>query len=1212
VGIQQVLQVLILYNTHKEVLMKYIHYAFSFFIISIFAFSCKQHNELFRLISSDHSGITFNNKIVETDSINPIDLTNIYNGGGVGIGDFNNDGLQDVYFTASLVPNKLYLNEGDMKFEDITQAAGVSGEGKWCRGVAVVDINNDGWMDMYVCASMDKDPEKRKNILYINQGLDKNGIPVFKDEAAEYGLDDTTHSTMATFFDYDNDGDLDMYLVVNQILPNVNPAMFKPKITDGSFPSTGRLYRNDMSVSLKHPVFTNVTKEAGLTIEGYGHAATIADFNKDGWKDIFVTNDFLSSDLLYINNHDGTFTDKATSYFKHTSANGMGQDVVDINNDGLSDVVELDMNPEDNYRKKMMMGSNNYQTFLFYGNFGLQAQYVRNSLQINQGPRVNADDSIGDPVFSDVGFFSGIAQTDWSWTPLVADFDNDGFRDIIITNGFPKDITDHDFIAYRQESSPVTPISTMLAEIPEVKLHNYAFRNKGDCNFNNVTDTWGLDKPSFSNGAAYADLDNDGDLDMVINNINDEAFVYENTLMDSKPKDKHYLSIQLKGDEKNINGLGAWVELYYGKNRQVYEQTPYRGYLSTIQLNPHFGLDSSMIDSVIIKWQDGNKQTLKNVPTDQTVKIDKKNANEKYSWIKDEFAKQSLFKDVTDSLNIHYSHSQIEYIDFNIQKLIPHKFSAYGPPLAAGDVNGDGLDDIIVGGNSSFGSTLLLQQPNGSFLQKSLILPNDKNDAQYQDMGTILFDADGDGDLDLYVGRGGYQSKPNSTGYQDQFYVNDGKGNFTLDSLALPSNFTSKSCVRAIDYDKDGDLDLFVAGRVEPWSYPKPVSSFIYRNDSKDGHVKFTDVTEQVAKDLNNIGLVCDALFTDFDNDGWPDLVLAGEWMPVTFLKNDKGVFKNVTGNSGITNQIGWWTSIASGDFDNDGDIDYVIGNAGQNSFYKASQKYPVSVYAKDFDNTGNYSAFLSSYIPASQQDTSKKEFPANNRDDIIKQMIRFRARYPNYKSYANVTMDSFFTNEQLAGALILRANNFNSCYCRNDGGGKFTLIPLPFMAQLSALNGMIADDFDGDGNIDVAINTNDFGTDLTSGRYDALNGLLLKGDGKGGFTPQSILESGIFIPGDGKALIKLRDKNGRYLLAASQNRGPLKVFELKKDITNIPLQPNDASAEIIFKNSKKQKQEFNYGSSFISQSARFITINKNVSSLIITDSNGKTRKMNF
>lgn len=1192
--------------------MKYILRAFCFLAISILSFSCQQHNELFRLISPDHSGITFNNKIVETDSLNPINETNIYNGGGVGIGDFNNDGLQDIYFTGNLVPNKLYLNEGDMKFKDITQASGVAGEGKWSKGIAVIDINNDGWMDMYVCVSMDKNPERRKNILYINQGLDKNHIPVFKDEAAEYGLDDTTHSTMANFFDYDNDGDLDMYLVVNQILPNVNPAMFKPKITDGSFPSTGRLYRNDMNASLNHPFFTNVTKEAGLTIEGYGHAATIADINKDGWKDIFVTNDFLSSDLLYINNHDGTFTDKSTTYFKHTSANGMGQDIVDINNDGLSDIVELDMNPEDNYRKKMMMGSNNYQTFLFYTNYGVQTQYVRNSLQVNLGPRVNANDSIGDPIFSDAGYFSGIAETDWSWTPLVADFDNDGLRDIIITNGFPKDITDHDFIALRQKSSPLTPVSAMLAEIPEVKLHNYAFRNNGNCNFNNITYEWGLEKPSFSNGAAYADLDNDGDLDMIVNNIDDEAFVYENTLMDSRPEDKHYLTITLKGDEKNINGLGAWIELYYGNQQQVYEQTPYRGYLSSIEINPHFGLDSSMIDSIIIKWPDGNKQVVKNVSADQTLKIDKKNTNEKYSWDENVFARKSLFKDVTDSLGIHYSHSQIEYIDFNIQKLIPHQFSAYGPPLASGDVNGDGLDDIIVGGNSSFGSTLLLQQPNGSFLQKTLILPNDKIDAQYQEMGTVLFDADGDGDPDLYVGRGGYQSKPHSVGYQDQFYINDGKGIFTLDTLALPSNFTSTSCVRATDYDKDGDLDLFIAGRVEPWNYPKPVSGFIFRNDSKDGRIKFTDVTGQAAKDLTNIGLISDGLFTDFDNDGWPDLVLAGEWRPVTFLKNNKGIFKNITASTGIANQVGWWTSIVSGDFDNDGDIDYVVGNLGKNSFYKASEKYPVSVYAKDFDNTGNYSAFLSSFIPASQEDTVKKEFPVHNRDDVIKQMIRLRAKYSDYKSYSNVTMDSFFTKEQLADALILKANNFNSCYCRNDGDGKFTLVPLPFMAQLSALNGMIADDFDGDGNLDIAINTNDFGADLVSGRYDALNGLVLKGNGKGSFTPQSIRESGIFIPGNGKAFIKLRGENGKYLLAASQNRGPLKVFELKQHTSNIPLQPNEVSAEVIFKNGSKQRREFYYGSSFNSQSARFVSINQNVSSVTITDSYGATRQINF
>ncbi|MEO8416255.1 MAG: FG-GAP-like repeat-containing protein [Ginsengibacter sp.] len=1165
------------------------------------------------MISSEHSGITFNNKIIETDSINPIDVTNIYNGGGVGVGDFNNDGLQDVYFTGSMVPNKLYLNKGKMKFDDITASAGVSGDGKWCRGVAVVDINSDGWMDLYVCASMDKNPERRKNLLYINQGLDKQGLPYFKDMAAEYGLDDTTHSTMAEFFDYDNDGDLDMYLVVNEILPNINPAIFKPKITDGSFPSTGRLYRNDMNTSLKHPVFTNVTKEAGLTIEGYGHSATIADINKDGWKDIFVTNDFISADLLYINNHDGTFTDKASSYFKHTSANGMGQDVIDINNDGLADIVELDMNPEDNYRKKMMLGSNSFQTFLLYDYYKYQAQYVRNTLQVNQGPRVNSNDSIGDPIFGDAGFFSGIAETDWSWCPLVADFDNDGLRDLVVTNGFPKDITDHDFIAFRQEFLPTTSKAATLAQIPQVKLHNYAFHNKGDCQFDNVTTAWGLHKVSFSNGAAYADLDNDGDLDMIVNNINDEASLYENTLMDSKPKDKHYLSLKLTGDELNLNGLGTWVELYYNGKQQVYEQTPYRGYLSSMQINPHFGLGANdKIDSLIIKWPDGSKQLLKNVAPDQTLEINKKNARDKYDWQQGVFAQNTLFKEVTDALGIQYFHSQTQYNDFNIQKLLPHQFSEYGPSLAAGDVNGDGFDDIIVGGNSSFGADILLQQANGSFSQKPLAEPKGMADAQFQDMGITLFDADGDGDLDLYISRGGYESKPNTAAYQDLFFINDGKGNFTVDSLAFPSNFTSKSCVRAVDYDNDGDLDLFIAGRVEPWNYPKPVSSYIYRNDSKDGHIKFTDVTSRVAKDLNNIGLVCDALFTDFDNDGWPDLVLAGEWMPVTFLKNDKGVFKNITSTSGIGNQIGWWNSITAGDFDNDGDMDYVIGNVGENSFYQASPQYPVSVYAKDFDGDGTYDAFPSLFLPASQDDTIKKEFPAHNRDDIINQMIRLRPKFTNYKSYATATIDTLFTKEQLKDALIVKANTFTSCYCRNDGNGKFKLIPLPFTAQLSALNGMVADDFDGDGNLDVLMNTNDFGTDVTAGRYDALNGLLLKGDGNGNFMPQSIIESGIYIPGDGKALVKLRNNNGKYLLAAAQNRGPLKVFELKKDVTNISLQPNEVSGEIFLKNGKKRKEEFYHGSSFISQSARFLSIGKNVTSVIIMDSNGKTRKMNF
>jgi len=1191
--------------------MKSIGFTILVGVISLFQISCKQNSKLFKQITSEHSGITFNNKIVETDSINPIDVTNIYNGGGVGMGDFNNDGLQDIYFTGSMVSNKLYLNKGGLEFKDITESAGVTGNGKWCRGVAVVDINNDGWQDMYVCASMDSNPEKRENLLYVNQGLDKNGLPVFKEMAAVYGLDDSTHSTMAAFFDYDNDGDLDMYLVVNEITSNINPAVFRPKIVDGSSPSTGRLYRNDMNNSLKHPVFTNVTKLAGLTIEGYGHGVNIADFNKDGWKDIFVTNDFISNDLLYINNHDGTFTDKATSYFKHTSANGMGQDVIDINNDGLSDVIELDMSPEDNYRKKMMSASSSYQTFQLNDFFKYQYQYVRNSLQVNQGPRVNLNDSIGDPIFSDVGYFSGISETDWSWTPIVSDFDNDGLRDLVVTNGFPKDVTDRDFIAFRREASPVTTQANTLAQIPEVKLHNYAFHNNGNCNFSDVSDDWGLTEISFSNGGVSADLDNDGDLDMVINNINDEASVYENTTLNSKPENVHYLSVQLKGDSLNLNGLGAWVELYYAGQQQAYEQTPYRGYLSTMPLNPHFGLGTvTSIDSLIVKWPDGTRQLMKNVASDQTVKIDKKNAKEKYNWQLPVLAQSTLFKEVTKSVGIQYVHSQTDYIDFNIQKLLPHKFSEYGPSLAAGDLNGDGLDDMIVGGNSSVGAVSLIQQKDGSFVQQTIVEPVEAMNAHFQDMGAILFDADGDGDLDLYLSRGGYESKPNTAAYQDQFLINDGKGNFTINALALPQNFTSKSCVRAIDYDKDGDLDLFVAGRIEPWSYPKPVSSCIYRNDSKGGNVKFTDVSTKVAKDLNNIGLVCDALFTDFDNDGWQDLVLTGEWMSMTFLKNEKGIFKNVSEKTGLLSQIGWWNSIAAGDFDNDGDIDYVVGNLGQNSFFKATDQYPVSIYAKNFDNNDSFDAFPALYLPESQSNPTKKEYPAQTRDDVVKQVIGMRSKFQNYKSFATATIDQVLSKEQLKDALILKSNNLKSSYIRNDGEGKFTMVPLPFQAQLSALNGMTVDDFDGDGNLDLVINTNDYGTDVTVGRYDALNGLMLKGDGKGGFVPQTILESGIFIPGNGKALIKLRNKDGKYLLAAGQNRGPLKVFELKKDKNNIALQPNEESAEVVFRNGKKQKQEFPYGFSFLSQSARFLSVDKNVASVVISNSTGKTRKM--
>jgi ASPIC and UnbV/FG-GAP-like repeat len=1175
-----------------------------------FVSSCTLKKTLFDEISSENSGIHFNNLIVENDSINPLDLTNIYNGGGVGIGDFNRDGLPDIYFTGNTVSNKLYLNKGDFKFEDITSAAGVEGEGKWCRGVAVVDINNDGWPDIYVCATIRNNPEQRRNLLYINQGLDKNGIPHFKEMAREYGLGDTLYSTMAAFFDYDNDGDLDMYLVVNNIPKGYNANVYKPIITDGSFPSTGRLYRNDWNDSLKHPVFTDVSKQAGITTEGFGHDVTIADINHDGWKDIYVSNDFLGDDILYINNHDGTFTNKVKSYFKHTSANGMGQDIEDINNDGLADVVELDMDPPDNYRKKLFQGPNNYRSYQNTEYFGYQYQYARNSLQLNQGPRVNGNDSIGDPVFSEIGYYSGIEATDWSWTPLVADFDNDGYRDIIITNGYPKDVNDHDFINFRTQATNLASKKMILSQIPQIKIHSFAFRNNKDLTFSDVSGDWGLMAPSFSNGAAYADLDNDGDLDLIVNNIDDEAHIYRNMSRERDPDHHHFLQIQFAGDSSNKNGIGAWAELHYdGGKQQVYENTPYRGYLSTIQDIAHFGLGNrSIVDSVIIKWPNGKMQLLRNVKANQSLLVDIKNADINYSFEKDSFASGSLFKDVTDSVGIHFIQEERDYIDFNIQKLLPHKFSEYGPSIAVGDMDGNGLEDMIVGGSAFHSAQMFLQQPDGRFIQKALLPEEISKNKLADDLQLLLFDADGDGDLDLYIASGGYENEHNDPAYQDKLYINDGKGNFKLDSNALPKNFTSKFCVRAADFNHDGKMDLFISGRVDPGNYPKPVSSFIYRNDSKDGQVKFTDVTPVVAKDLVNVGMICDALWTDFDNDGWMDLVLAGEWMPVTFLKNDHGVFKNVTEGTGIANQSGWWNSIVAGDFDNDGRIDYVVGNLGKNSFYRASDEYPMRVYAKDFDKNGIYDMIPSLYLP--DVNGKMKEFPAQGRDDLLKQINAVRKKFPTYKSYAVAEMSQVLTDDERKGALILTANNLQTCLFHNEGNGRFTMIPLPAEAQFSAINGMVAEDFDGDGNLDLVMNGNDFGTEPNVGRYDALNGLYLKGDGNGKFAPLSILQSGIFIPGNGKALVKLQSARGKCLLAAGQNRGSLKVFQLKKNVRTIRVGPSDVSALLKYKNGLTRKQEIYYGSSFLSESGRFLNLDKNVESVEIYDVHGQTHKI--
>ena len=1177
-------------------------------ILIILLSSCTK--KTFKKLDSSKTGIHFANTITENDSINILDLEYVYNGGGVAIADFNNDGLQDLFFTGNQVGNKLYLNKGHMKFEDVTATAHIAAADRWNTGVATVDINNDGLMDIYVCASIKKDPAKRANMLFINKGLNKDGVPVFVDEAKEYNVADTGYSTNAAFVDYDNDGDLDLYVLTNKMAEgNVYPNQYHKKITDGTSPTTDHLYRNDWDSALGHPVFTDVSKQAGITIEGYGLGLNIADINRDGWKDIYVTNDFLTNDLLWINNKNGTFTDDAGKCFKHTSYSAMGNDIADINNDGLPDVVAVDMLPANNIRKKMMTSANAYQTYTNNETYHYDYQYGRNTLQINQGMIKAGKDTAAMPVFSDVAFYAGVAETDWSWTPMVADFDNDGFRDILITNGFPKDITDHDFMTYRVNASSVASKQDILEQIPMVKLHNYAFRNNGNLSFSDQSSNWGLSTPSFSNGAAYGDLDNDGDLDMVVNNINDEAFVYENTSSDDIDN-HHYLQVKFQGSGANRDGIGAFAEIYFDHGKQqVYENSPYRGYLSTVQALAHFGLGKiNKIDSLVIKWPNLKKQVLKNLNADQVITARIQDAKLDYSFNHTSNSGNQLFTDVTDTLGIKYVQKEIDFPDFNIQKLLPHKLSEYGPGMAVGDIDKNGLDDIICGGSFSYSPTMLLQQADGKFISKDLMPDANAKTKQSEDMGLLLFDADGDGDLDLYIASGSYENKPNSEAYQDRFYINDGKGNYTLDSTAIPKNFVSKSCVRAIDYDKDGDLDLFIAGRVEPWNYPKPVSSFIYRNDSKNGVVKFTDVTNTVAKDLKNIGLVCDAVWTDFDNDGWPDLIVAGEWMSIKIFKNDKGILKDITNSSGISGQSGWWNSIAAGDFDNDGDIDYILGNVGQNTFYRVSKEYPAKIYAKDFDSNGNYDAIPSLYLTDEQG--NKKEYPVQTRDDIIKQMISMRSKFQTYRSFANATMDKVLSPEDLKDALVLQANTLNSCLLKNLGNGKFELLPLPVQVQLSTVNGMVVDDFDGDGNLDVVMSTNDYGTEVSVGRYDALNGLFLKGDGKGNFTVESIAQSGIYIPGNGKSMVKLIDKGNKPLIAAAQNRGPLKVFKVNNELNIIPVAPTDVSALIKYKDGRIQKQEFYYGSSFLSQSGRFLQLNNSVASIEFTDNTGRKRSI--
>ena len=1176
-----------------------------FLLIILFSFSsCKKNKKLFQEISSDKSGIHFINEIKEDAELNVLYYEYIYNGGGVGIGDFNNDSLPDIYFTGNRVANKLYLNKGNMKFEDVTEAAGVNGNGKWCKGVSIIDINNDGLMDIYVSAAVLLPAKDRKNLLYINRGNDKiSGIPEFQEESEEYQLADSSSTQMSVFFDYDNDGDLDVYLVVNE-LDGTYPNAFRPIRKDGSWPNTDKLLRNDWNDSLKHAVFTDVSKQAGILIEGYGLGVNVTDINKDGWKDVYVSNDYLSNNHLYINNQNGTFTDRSNEYLKHTSKNAMGNDIADINNDGLADIIELDMAPADNFRLKLSNNEINYQTFQSSAQFGYIHQYARNTVQLNQGQRILENDSIGAPLFSEVGYYSGVAQTDWSWAPLAADADNDGYRDLMISNGLPKDMSDLDFIAYRNQATANTDPAVLLQQLPSVKINNYIFHNNGDITFTDKTKDWGWDIPTFSAGIAYADFDNDGDIDVIINNTNMEATLMENTLNEKNINENNFLRIKLKGDSLNRDGLGSIIHIYYQGKQQVYECTPYRGYMSSIENTAHFGVGTaSVVDSVVIIWPDAKKQFLKNVGVNEVLTINIAQADKIEDYLFPAIAENNWFTDITKVAGISFISSEVDFIDFNIQRLLPHKLSQYGPSLSAGDVNGDGLDDLLIGGSSPEYATLYIQKADGIFIETKF---TDTTILKLQDdAGICMFDADGDNDLDIYIASGGGENEPLSKAYTDHFYINDGKGVFKEDASVFMPNYTTKSCVKAADYDNDGDLDLFVGGRVLPGSYPKPVSSFIYRNDTKGGKIKFTDVTEDIAPALQNIGLVCDAIWSDADNNGTIDLVMAGEWMSISILKNENGKFALI--KSEISKDFGWWNSITSADLDNDGDMDYIAGNCGMNGFIKPSAQFPVKIYGKDFDNNGSFDAVLSTWLP-STINGERKEYPVAGRDDFIKEMTAMKEPFPNYSSYGKTEMKNIFSELQMKDALILSVNNFYSCWIENKGNMQFLVHSLPAQAQWAPVYGIAVNDFNGDGNMDIALNGNEFSMNPSLGRYDALNGLILQGDGKGNFLPLTILQSGLYIPGNGKALVQLVS-NDKIVLAASQNSSGLKLFKNKNLAGNIiTLQPDEIFAIINLKNGQKRKEEFGYGSSFLSQSARFIQLNPAIESIEIRNNKNQKR----